>query len=241
MTQRYSFSTPVNGNWKLAADTICEWYHPPYVHGKFINPDVREAEQLVPPIDSYYYDLFGDHMLDSVPGPPLNPKAATRDPGPVARNQKWIFRLFHGGLFGPELTGDIGELPECINPADVTPWGNDQYWLLPNLSLQIWSRNFYITYSYVPVAHDEHIYNIDLWFTPPRNASELMAQELSVETIIEVATQDVNTVEATHRGIATGALKQFHIGDQELMIRNLHHVVNGWVAQYRAERTAKGK
>ena len=28
MTQRYGFSTRINGNWKLAVDSVCEWYHP---------------------------------------------------------------------------------------------------------------------------------------------------------------------------------------------------------------------
>jgi phenylpropionate dioxygenase-like ring-hydroxylating dioxygenase large terminal subunit len=32
MTQRYGFATRIHGNWKLAVDSVCEWYHPPYVH-----------------------------------------------------------------------------------------------------------------------------------------------------------------------------------------------------------------
>ena len=78
MTQRYGFSTRIKGNWKLAVDSVCEWYHPPYVHGRFIDPDVSKAEKMVPPVDSYHYDLFRPHMLTSVPGPPLLPP---REPG----------------------------------------------------------------------------------------------------------------------------------------------------------------
>ena len=55
MTQRYGFSTRINGNWKLAVDSVCEWYHPPYVHGRFIDPDVSKAEKMVPPVDAYHY------------------------------------------------------------------------------------------------------------------------------------------------------------------------------------------
>ena len=68
MTQHYGFSTRINGNWKLAVDSVCEWYHPPYVHGRFIDPDVAKAEKMVPPVDSYHYELFRPHMLTSVPG-----------------------------------------------------------------------------------------------------------------------------------------------------------------------------
>ena len=38
MTQRYGFSTRINGNWKLAGNTVCEWYHPPYVHRRSSTP-----------------------------------------------------------------------------------------------------------------------------------------------------------------------------------------------------------
>ncbi|SEP99965.1 Ring hydroxylating alpha subunit (catalytic domain) [Streptomyces sp. yr375] len=31
MTQRYGFRSRIRGNWKLAVDSVCEWYHPPYV------------------------------------------------------------------------------------------------------------------------------------------------------------------------------------------------------------------
>ena len=88
MTQRYGFSTRINGNWKLAVDSVCEWYHPPYVHGRFIDPDVSKAEKMVPPVDAYHYDVFPPHQLTSVPGPPpLRP----REPGtagPPAREQR---------------------------------------------------------------------------------------------------------------------------------------------------------
>src|SRR5262249_3218233 len=63
MTQRYGFSTRIHGNWKLAIDSVCEWYHPPYVHARFIDKDISKAEKMVPPVDAYHYDLFAPHML----------------------------------------------------------------------------------------------------------------------------------------------------------------------------------
>ena len=65
MTQRYGFSTRIKGNWKLAVDSVCEWYHPPYVHGRFIDPDVVEgredgaAGRLVPlrPVPAAHADV----------------------------------------------------------------------------------------------------------------------------------------------------------------------------------------
>src|SRR6202000_2273052 len=133
MTQHYGFSTRINGNWKLAVDSVCEWYHPPYVHGRFIDPDVSKAEKMVPPVDSYHYELFRPHMLTSVPGPtPLPP----RDPGtagPARQDQRWVYKLFRAGLFGPDDVPDIGlengGLGESgfLNRGNIASWGNDQF------------------------------------------------------------------------------------------------------------------
>ncbi len=108
MTQHYGYSTRINGNWKLAVDSVCEWYHPPYVHGRFIDPDVSKAEKMVPPVDSYHYDLFRPHMLTSVPGPPPLPPREPGTAGPARQDQRWVYKLFRAGLFGPDDVPDIG-------------------------------------------------------------------------------------------------------------------------------------
>lgn len=235
MTQRYGFSTRIHGNWKLAVDSVCEWYHPPYVHGRFIDPDVSKAEKMVPPVNAYHYDVFPPHQLTSVPGPPpLKP----REPGTAGeprQDQRWIYKLFRAGLFGVDDIPDIGPHPEFLNKGGIPSWGNDQFWLFPNISIQIWARNYYITYTYWPEAVDSHIYEIDLYFVPPANAHERLAQELVVDSTIEFAMQDVNTIEATHSALATRAQTQFHLSDQELLIRNFHKVIRDTVAAYQSE------
>jgi phenylpropionate dioxygenase-like ring-hydroxylating dioxygenase large terminal subunit len=234
MTQRYGFATRIHGNWKLAVDSVCEWYHPPYVHGRFINPDVSKAEKMVPPVDAYHYDLFRPHMLTSVPGPPPLPPREPGTAGPPRQDQRWVYKLFRAGLFGPDDLPDLGPLPQFLNKGQIASWGNDQFWLFPNLSIQIWARGYYITYMYWPEAVDSHIYEIDMYFVPPANAHERLAQELVVDTTIEFAMQDVNTIEATHSALATRAQNQFQLSDQELLIRQFHTVIRDTVAAHQA-------
>jgi phenylpropionate dioxygenase-like ring-hydroxylating dioxygenase large terminal subunit len=236
MTQRYGFSTRIHGNWKLAVDSVCEWYHPPYVHGRFIDPDVAKAEKMVPPVDAYHYDLFRPHMLTSVPGPPPLPAREPGTAGAARQDQRWVYKLFRAGLFGPDDVPDVGPLPEFLNKGRINSWGNDQFWLFPNLSIQIWARNYYITYTYWPEAVDAHVYEIDMYFVPPVNAQERLAQELVVDTTMEFAMQDVNTIEATQSGLSSRAQHQFQLGDQELLIRQFHTVVRDTVTAYREVR-----
>ena len=236
MTQRYSYTTRVKGNWKMAADTILEWYHPPYVHQRFLGTDVTTAETMVPPIDAYHYELFKPHIVNSVPGPPPLKPREPGNAGEPRRDMRWVYKLFRAGLFGPDDVADIGPLPEFLNPGDIKSWANDQFWALPNVSIQIWARNYYIVYQYWPESVDSHVYDIDIYFVPPTNARERLAQQMVVDLTLDVATQDVNTVEATHSAVAKGALRQFHLSDQELMIRSFHHSIRSAVEAYRAEK-----
>lgn len=240
MTQRYGFATRIHGNWKLAVDSVCEWYHPPYVHGRFIDPDVSKAEKMVPPVDAYHYDCFPPHQLTSVPGPPPLPPREFGKAGEPKQEQRWIYKLFRAGLFGPDDIPDVGPQPEFLNKGAIQSWGNDQFWLFPNISIQIWARNYYITYTYWPEDVGSHIYEIDMYFVPPANAHERLAQELVVDSTIEFAMQDVNTIEATHSALATRAQQQFQLSDQELLIRNFHHVIRDTVAAHQASTEEVG-
>jgi phenylpropionate dioxygenase-like ring-hydroxylating dioxygenase large terminal subunit len=239
MTQRFGYKTRIQGNWKISLDALMEWYHPAYVHGRFINQDVAKAEKMVPPVDAYHYDLFRPHMLTSVPGPPPLPAREPGTEGPPVRDQKWVYKLFRAGLFGPDDYPDVGPMPtDVLNKGQIASWGNDQFWLFPNFSIQIWARNYYITYQYWPESVDSHSYELDIYFPEPENARQRLAQELVAASTIEFAMQDSNTVEATHSAVATRANQQFHLSDQELMIRNFHQVIGAAVA---AHRTTSGK
>ncbi|MEX5708983.1 aromatic ring-hydroxylating dioxygenase subunit alpha [Parafrankia sp. FMc6] len=233
-TNHWSFRTKVKGNWKIGIDALLEWYHPAYVHGRFLNTNVAEAEKLVPPMDSYHYDLFTPHMLTSVPGPPLL-KKKQGSVGPAKRDMNWAYRLFRAGLFGPDdVREDLGHLTPDRNPGNVQSWSNDQYWLFPNLSVQLWGRGYYITYQYIPETVGTHAYEVDIYFPEPKTASERLAQELVVDSTIEFAMQDTNTVEATWSQLNNRALQTFHLSDMELMIRQFHKVVRDAVAAHQA-------
>ncbi|WP_007509870.1 aromatic ring-hydroxylating oxygenase subunit alpha [Pseudofrankia saprophytica] len=233
-TNHWGFKTLIKGNWKIGIDALLEWYHPAYVHGRFLNADMSKAEKLVPPMDSYHYDLFAPHMLTSVPGPPPL-KKRTRSVGPAQRDQDWVYRLFRGGIFGPDdLPEDIDYLTPERNPGNVQYWSNDQYWLFPNLSIQLWHRGYYITYQYIPESVGTHSYEVDIYFPEPKNVTERLGQELVVDSTIEFAMQDTNTVEATWSALNNRALGTFHLSDMELMIRQFHHVVREAVAAYQA-------
>ncbi|MGB3522784.1 MAG: SRPBCC family protein, partial [Mycobacterium sp.] len=103
--------------------------------------------------------------------------------------------------------------------------------------LLIWEPGWYLTYQYWPTAVDKHTFEANLYFVPPKNARERLAQELAAVTFKEYALQDANTLEATQTMIGTKAVKDFLLCDQEILIRHLHKVNRDFVKEYQSAAT----
>ncbi|QIX52680.1 aromatic ring-hydroxylating dioxygenase subunit alpha [Rhodococcus sp. DMU1] len=233
MTEVYSYKAEVGSNWKLFIDAFAEFYHAPVLHQKQAVKD--EADKLIGyGFEALHYDLQSPHSMISSWGGMAPPK----DPSIV----KPIERALRSGLFGPWDRPDIEgleELPPGINPAKAKPWGVDEYEIFPNFSLLFWAPGWYLTYQYWPIGVDRHIFEANLYFVPPKNARERLAQELAAVTFKEYALQDANTLEATQTMIGQGHVTDFPLNDQEILLRHLHKVSKDYVKEYRDARAAR--
>ena len=111
-------------------------------------------------------------------------------------------------------------------------WGIDSFHFFPNWMLLIWAPGWYLTYHYWPTAVDKHIFEGTMYFIPPKNARQRLAQELAAVTFKEYALQDSNTLEVTQTMIGTGVVKEFPLCDQEILLRHLHKVAHDYVREY---------
>jgi len=96
----------------------------------------------------------------------------------------------------------------------------------------VWEPGWYLTYNYWPTAYNQHIFEGSLYFAPARSPGDRIRQELATVTFKEFALQDCNTLEATQTMLESRRVSRFPIGDQEIMIRHLHHAVGGQVGAY---------
>jgi hypothetical protein len=144
-------------------------------------------------------------------------------------------------LFGPWAHSELGisELPKGVNEPRDRQWGIDSNQLYPNFAILIWERGWYQTYHYWPLTVDSHLFECKQYFVPPKNASERVAQEMSVVMGREYAFQDANTLEATHSMLKTRVKKRFPLCDQEILPRNLHYRVAEAVRFFEANGAAK--
>jgi phenylpropionate dioxygenase-like ring-hydroxylating dioxygenase large terminal subunit len=223
MTEVYTYRAEVGSNWKLFIDAFAEFYHAPVLHQK--QAVKGEADKLLSfGYEALCYKLFSPHSMISSWGGMSPP----RDPSMV----KPIERVLRSGLFGPwdrPAIDGLDQLPPGLNPVRHKAWGSDSFEFFPNFTLLVWAPGWYLTYHYWPTAVDRHVFEASLYFVPPRNARERLAQELAGVTFKEYALQDGNTLEATQTMLKSRAVTEFPLNDQEILLRHLHKVVGDYV------------
>lgn len=225
MTQVHKYRAEVGSNWKLFIDAFTEFYHAPVLHAR---QSVAEESRKLQGVgyEALAYDIDGPHAVVSSWGGMAPPK----DESMV----KPIERVLRSGLFGQWDPPDIGvsELPPALNPAGHESWGLDSFLFFPNFMVLIWKPNWVLTYHYWPTSYNTHIFEGTCYFVPPKNAYERLQQELAVVTFKEYALQDGNTLEATQTMLESRAITEFPVCDQEILLRQLHHVCRTYVDDF---------
>ncbi|WP_436792033.1 aromatic ring-hydroxylating oxygenase subunit alpha [Yinghuangia sp. YIM S10712] len=223
LTSRYDFSAEVDCNWKIFLDAFQEYYHVPVLHSQEATPAARP--KTMTGFEAPHYQLDGPHRMVSTSSIPrrLWPEDY----------QYPIEMATRSGLFGPWNEPDLGE-PGGVNPGGIKDWAMDNFQIFPNMEILIWSNGWYLVYRYWPLSHSKHRFEGTLFFPPAQTVSDRVAQECAVVMFKEFALQDAGTLTGTQTGLASRAARDdFHLNDQELLVRHFHKHIYEWVGNHK--------
>lgn len=217
------YEADVNVNWKIFMDAFAEGYHVPFIHGQSL-PDAITGEQnpLCHVID---IQLFEKHRLLSIPA---NPNYA---PSPI---EQLVSRHVNQPVF-PALKADLEQLPPGVNPTKDPTWGFDINILSPASYFAPWANGMLLIYYFWPISVDETRWEVGLYWNKPKNAAELLNQELTGKMTISVVREDLSSLETTQETMLSGSIKSIVLSDEEIAVRHGYHVMSEAIAKIEGE------
>ncbi|MBL4621410.1 MAG: aromatic ring-hydroxylating dioxygenase subunit alpha [Immundisolibacteraceae bacterium] len=214
MVPMHRLEAEVNANWKVIIDAFQESYHAGFVHrltaGDMLDPDSDDPYMHLSSVR-----LFGPHRSASVP---MNPEyVAQNRPAEMLSYQLASSLWLQEGAMEQQFTPGT-------NPDDHKHWLFDINVCFPNFFIDV-ANGWFFTYHFWPVAVDKTLWQYRFYMIPPADAGEAISREYSKLALRDLLREDLNTVEATQRGLMSGAIKEIHLSDQEVAVRHQYKVV----------------
>lgn len=210
------WTTFIKANWKVALNAFQESYHVATVH-RTVLPSLGTG-RTTPATRLSYFRFHGNHRSMTVP---KNPDFTPSPTEALA------------GAFSAGLSQKVGAAPAMENWPGINPGGDPNFAfdinvVFPNNCIDV-AQGWYFTYEFWPVSVNETRFVTKLYFDKPKTWSQRIGQELTIVQIREGLLEDATSLEATQEGLASGAIQQVVLSDQELAIRHQHHIIDAIV------------
>ena len=205
LVRAHAYSVNEKANWKVALDAQNELYHLPFQHRHTIPDSCTLKDGRFPRLLDVR--LYHHHSVYSSRVP------ADRIPKPV---ESLAYRL---------VSSDTERRLPLIGDFDF-------YTIFPNFALLLFrgvSQDYYLTYSFWPLAVDQTRWDISLYFPPAARASQRIGQEYMKCLLRDILHEDAFSHEQIQAGLASRAKKYLLLQDEEIQIRHFHRVLEGYV------------
>ena len=206
-----TWTTEVKANWKVIKDAFQEVYHIAFLHKRSI-PDsfTSKANPYAHCLD---VQLYPRHGMMSLYG------NADLKPTPVAE------LAFRHGAFVIRKDFSESRLPPAVNPTRSKEWTLDLNVIFPAFFVDV-SEGSYFTHQFMPLAVDRTLWSSMQYFPKAQTPAQRFSQEYGNVIFRDVILEDGRTFEETQSVLSSGAKKEFHLHDEEILVRHSHHVVH---------------
>lgn len=215
-SQIFGYEGEVNCNWKVSVDSQQEAYHAAHLHRRTLNGALGGKEN--PFIHCLDFKDLGRHRMLSMPAgdePPRKPIDK------LAAENTVSIRSYAEGQ-------DFSQWPSGVNPSRADNWAADIYVIFPNFWIALFN-GMYQTHNFWPLGVDKMYQRITMRAAQPTKPSQRWALEYSRCMSRDVWLEDFSTLEAAHEMAKSGAFKEMHFQDQEVLCRHFHKVVGEYV------------
>jgi phenylpropionate dioxygenase-like ring-hydroxylating dioxygenase large terminal subunit len=214
----------IDANWKCAVDAFLESYHVPVLHKRSL-PDFPHPDNP----HSVYYDstvwpLHASHMIQGNPD--------WRPTGDVVK-----FIVAAAGNVSLRVVDSDARQPAAKKLSayeSVNPIGMPHFWLrmlsiLPFAQIAISDDN-YVTNQFWPRGPDRTQYVQRYYFrTPPGSFLEEFCRAHMIAATRDLLTEDAAMTRSQYHSLRSGGVKHLHLGENELLVRHVHAVVQAWM------------
>ncbi|WP_373097078.1 RHO alpha subunit C-terminal catalytic domain-containing protein, partial [Zhongshania sp.] len=129
------------------------------------------------------------------------------------------------GATGPwNKRNNLGPMPAGLNPTRSPSYGFDSFQFFPNFVI-IFGASGFTTHAHWPTGPHSHIIEVDMYFRPPTSHKERLGQELTVTFLNDIILEDASPLEGMQAMLNSRAVKEFHLNDEEILVRHLHKTV----------------
>jgi hypothetical protein len=93
----------------------------------------------------------------------------------------------------------------------------------------IFGASGFSTHTHWPTGPHSHIFEVEMFYSPPTTHKERLGQELTVTFLNDIILEDASPCEGVQAMLNSGALTRFHMNDEEILLRHLHKTVADYV------------
>jgi len=223
-THAVELTLDIEANWKCVFDASFESYHVPFLHKKTLPRWSAAANPLNVYYDTRFWPPHSSHMIQS------NPEWAPE--GDVLK-----FVLSATGATALRVLDDAGSRPmtKLSSCHGINPIGMPHFWvrqlsIFPSTWLSVLDHSYVLNHCWPLGFNKTRLVERSYFREPPATYLEQFGQMHMLASLRDLLSEDCVMTQLQYRSLKSGGMKQLHLGENELLIRHKHEMIQAYLS-----------